>query len=124
MLAIKIDNPEIKEYIQDNTTIIFGYLFGSYANGTYTSSSDVDVALYLSDLSLDNRLQINYELSKLLKKDVDLVVLNEVKNIYLLENILSESLVIKESEQRFDFELVKQHDILDYKEFKRMIDAA
>jgi len=114
----------LKKYLQNNTTIVFGYLFGSYANGTYNNRSDVDIALYLNDLSLDNRLQISYELSKLLKKDVDLVVLNEVKNIYLLENIFNQSVVVKESDERIDFELVKQHDILDYKAFKRMIDAA
>jgi predicted nucleotidyltransferase len=119
-----LETQYLKSYLQNNPTIVFGYLFGSYANGTYTSSSDVDIALYLSDLSLDSRLQISYELSKLLKKDVDLIVLNEVKNIYLLENILNDSIVIKDSEQRIDFELVKQHDIFDYKEFKRMIGAA
>jgi predicted nucleotidyltransferase len=115
---------KLKEYLKVNPTVNFAYVFGSYVDGTYTSSSDVDVALYLSDTSLDNRLQVSYELSKLLKKDVDLVVLNEVKNIYLLENIFNQSVVIKESDERIDFELVKQHDILDYKAFKRMISAA
>lgn len=115
---------QIKEYLHNNKTVFFGYLFGSFANDTYNSRSDVDIALYMTDLSFDNKLQINYELSKLLRKDVDLVVLNEVKNIYLLEDILSHSVVVKENNRRLDFELVKEHDILDYKEFKRMINAA
>lgn len=115
---------EIRRYLQKNDTVVFGYLFGSYADNSYTASSDVDVALYLIDLSVDNRLQIIYDLSKLLKKDIDLVVLNEVKNIYLLENILNNSVVVKDNEKRIDFELKKQHEILDYKEFKRMINAA
>ena len=114
----------LKEYLKNNKSILFGYLFGSYANKTHNLNSDVDIALFLEDTSLDNRLQIIYELSKIFKKDVDLVVLNEVKNIYLLENILKDSIVLKDSEQRFDFEVLRQHDILDYKEFKRMIDAA
>ncbi len=107
-----------------NDNVIFAYLFGSFAKGEQTSSSDVDIALYLKDSSLDNQLQIIYELSKLLKRDVDLVVLNSVKNIYLLEDILKNSIVLKDDEKRVDFELLKEHEILDYKAFKRYIDAA
>jgi predicted nucleotidyltransferase len=109
-------------YSMDN--IVFAYLFGSYVKGTQSESSDVDIALYLKDSSLDSKLQTSYELSKLLKKDVDLVVVNEVKNIYLLEDIIYNSIVLKDSESRFDFELSRQHDILDFKEFKRMMDVA
>ena len=86
--------------------------------------SDMDIALYLKDTSLDNKLQINYEISKLLKKDVDLVILNEIRNIYLLEDIINYSIVIKDNDQRFDFEVIKQHEVLDYKAFRKYIDAA
>ena len=51
-------------------------------------------------------------------------VLNDIKNIYLLEDIIKNGIILKESEQRFDFELIKQHDILDYKVFRKYIDAA
>ena len=77
-----------------NDNVIFAYLFGSFAKGEQTSSSDVDIALYLKNISLDNQLQIIYEISKLVKRDVDLVVLNSVKNIYLLEDILKNSIVL------------------------------
>lgn len=115
---------KIQNHLSSNTNIIFGYLFGSYSKNKQIVSSDIDIALYLKDTSLDSKLQINYELSKLLKKDVDLVVLNEVKNIYLLEDILKSGIVIKDADERFDFEIVKEHDILDYKAFRRYIDAA
>ena len=52
----------------------FAYLFGSYARSDYGAKSDVDIAIYLKNKDFDTQLQINYELSKLLKKDVDLVV--------------------------------------------------
>ena len=104
--------------------VIFGYLFGSYSQDKQTAASDVDIALFLKDTGLDARLQVNYELSKFLKKDIDLVLLNDIKNIYLLEDILKYGIVIKESEQRFDFEITKQHDILDYKVFRKFINAA
>ncbi len=111
---------ELKKF--DN--VLFCYLFGSYATNGQTSMSDIDIAVYLKDTSLDSQLELTYKLSKIFKQDIDLVVLNDVKNIYLLENILSESIVVKDSEDRIDFELIKEHDILDYKAFKKYIDAA
>ena len=119
-----IDNEIISSYLSLNENIVFAYLFGSFAKSKQANSSDVDIALYLKDISLDNQLQIIYELSKLLKRDVDLVVLNKVKNLFLLEDILQSGIVVKDDEQRVDFELRKEHEILDYKAFKRYIDAA
>jgi len=104
--------------------VLFAYLFGSYATNGQTSMSDIDIAVYLKDTSLDSQLQLTYELSKVFSQDIDLIVLNDVKNIYLLESILNESVVVKDSEDRIDFELIKEHDILDYKAFKKYIDAA
>lgn len=114
----------LKENLSTNENVLFGYLFGSCAKNEQTQKSDVDVALFLKEVSLDTKLQVTYELSKLLSKDIDLVVLNDVKNIYLLEDILKNSLVIKDSSKRFDFEILKQHDILDYKVFRKYIDVA
>lgn len=82
------------------------------------------VAVYLKDITLDAQLEITYELSKALKKDVDLVVLNSVKNIYLLEEILQKGIVLKDESSRFDFEVRGQHSILDFKAFRKYIDAA
>jgi len=75
---MKID--KLKNYLFLSNNVLFGYLFGSYSKNEQTISSDIDIALCLKETSLDNKLQINYELSKLLRKDVDLVILNEIKN--------------------------------------------
>jgi predicted nucleotidyltransferase len=104
--------------------VVFAYLFGSYAKKEQTHTSDVDIAVFLQNTDLDAQLQLNYELSKFLKKDVDLVMLNNVKNLFLLESIFKDGQVLKDGETRIDFELVKEHDILDYKAFKKAIDAA
>lgn len=114
----------LSKYLYNNKSIKFAYLFGSYFDNTFTNESDVDLALYLEDKSLDNQLQLTYELSKLLKKDIDLIVLNNIKNIYLLENILNKNIILKDSEERIDFEIIKEHDILDYKAFRKYVDAA
>ncbi|MEA2049784.1 MAG: nucleotidyltransferase domain-containing protein [Campylobacterota bacterium] len=104
--------------------IKYGYIFGSYADDTFTKKSDLDIALYLENNNLDSKLQIIYELSKLLKIDVDLVVLNDTKNIYLQENILKYGVIVKDNIDRFDFEIKAWHNILDFKAFRRYIDAA
>ncbi len=114
----------LKNKLKNFDNVLFGYLFGSYVTNKQNSKSDIDVALYLQNTSLDYQLQLTYELSKLLNKDIDLVVLNDVKNMYLLESIFKNSILIKDSEYRIDFELIKEHDILDYKAFKKYINAA
>jgi len=114
---------QLQNKLSTDNNVLFGYLFGSYASGTPNSRSDVDMALFLKNTSLDAQLQINYELSKLLRKDVDLVVLNSIKNIYLLEDILRNGVLLKDNQGRIEFELKKEHEILDYKAFKRYIDA-
>jgi predicted nucleotidyltransferase len=105
----------------------FAYLFGSQATGNVTSLSDVDIAVYLDDAAnnLDKHLEIHHALSKRLQRDVDLVVLNNVKNFNLLESIFSNGRVIadRDADFRKAFEVQKQHQILDYKAFKRYLDA-
>ena len=64
--------------------MIFGYLFGSHAAGDAAPDSDLDIALFLRDDSLDVRLGLIHRLQKELKKEIDLVVLSDIKNIFLL----------------------------------------
>jgi len=114
----------LKKHLKDESDVKFAYLFGSYADGTFSDRSDVDVALYLKETDFDTQLKINFDLSRLLKKDVDLVVLNKIRNLYLLDDIIQKGIVLKDCDMRIDFELKKHHQILDYKEFKKSIDAA
>lgn len=44
-------------FSKDN--VIFAYLFGSYVNDTFKQGSDVDIAVYLKDKSLDARLELH-----------------------------------------------------------------
>jgi predicted nucleotidyltransferase len=113
----------IKE-LQSDTNVEFAYLFGSFADGSFNDRSDVDLALYLKKVDFDTQLKISFELSKVLKKDVDLVVLNKAKNLYLLDDIIQKGIVVKDSDKRVDFELRKHHQFLDFVEFKKRIYVA
>ena len=114
----------IESLLSVQDTVSFAYLFGSYARDEQRENSDVDIAVYLKDTSLDSRLEVHHALEVALKRDVDLLLLNNVKNMYLLESILKEGIVIKDSDERPLFEVEKNLAMIDFKNFKRYIDAA
>lgn len=122
----KID--EIKKLLSQIDEIQFAYLFGSYAKSTQNKNSDIDIAVYLKKEfdSFDTKLKIHHQLEITLNKEIDLITLNTIKNFDLLNDILNDAILLKESEsdERVMFELHKEHEILDYKEFKRMLDVA
>jgi uncharacterized protein len=60
----------VKRYIDilgiSNYKIINAYLFGSYAKGTFTEDSDIDVALIFD--KMEDRFDTRVELMKLVRK--------------------------------------------------------
>ena len=71
---------KITNYLNSDNIISFAYLFGSYAKGKEKHSSDIDIAIYLFDISaethFDYKMKIKFKLEDILKKQVDIVVLN------------------------------------------------
>lgn len=117
---------KLQSVLHNIPEVEFGYLFGSYATKEATSRSDVDVALYLKQDDFNSKLAIHHELQKALHKEIDLVVLNRIKNFDLLQDILDKGVVVKEStdDRRVMFELAKEHEIKDYAVFKKVNDVA
>lgn len=61
----------------------FIYLFGSYATGEAKSESDIDIAIYLNKQITPYELfLISNKLSLRLKKDIDLINLNETSTVF------------------------------------------
>jgi len=114
----------VKKVLQQDSNVEFAYIFGSYVDKTFTQRSDVDVAIYFKNYTFDKHLELSFKISKVTLKDTDLTVLNKAKNLYLLEDIISKGVLLKDSEKRVDFELNKHHQYLDYIEFKKRINAA
>ena len=121
---MKCDIEKIKNFLKEEENILFGYLFGSCANGTAYKQSDVDIALYFKDYNFDIYADIVHRLEKLLHQKVDLVVLNKARNLYLLEEIIRESILLKEHPDRDDFELKKIHQVLDFKALNQRLESA
>lgn len=70
-------------------------LFGSYAHGRQTETSDVDVAFFVEKpFSLDERLTLQNELRAVLRKPVDLIDLREAHGA-LLQEILVRGVLVK-----------------------------
>ena len=116
---------KLKTILSEDDNILFAYLFGSYSKGEEHARSDVDIAVYFKEESFDEQLRVISELSKSVKLEVDLVVLNHVKNMFLLEEIMNGHLLKdSETDERAYFEVKKMHEIIDYKSFKRRLNAA
>lgn len=80
------------------------FLFGSFASGETNSESDIDIAiLFPPSLSArkraDARLKLLTKLSRTLPREIDLVVLNDIRSLFLKYVIVSEGLVIFEADR-------------------------
>lgn len=89
---------KLTEYFSHHSEICGALLFGSFAKGTYNSMSDVDIGIMYNNIKdcedFDKWLTIKNELSLLLKKEIDLVILNKAEGI-ILSQILGANIKIK-----------------------------
>ncbi len=112
---------EIKE-------VQFAYLFGSHVNNTNTFKSDIDIAIFVKNgfNLFDTHLKVHHILEINLNNEVDLVVLNNAKNFHLIKDIISDGIILKDTKDstREMYEVNKLHEIIDYFNFKRILNVA
>lgn len=106
----------IEKYLENEPTILFGYLFGSHAQDMSGPLSDIDIAVYLQN-EFDHftlRLKFIEHIDNLLKDVLcDLVVLNPAPLLLQFEAI-RHGIVLKENRvERIDFETQVTRDYLD-----------
>lgn len=78
----------LRNYFTDSRDISAVYIFGSEASGLSSHHSDVDIAVLFNKESIstgDDLLQMEDELTSLLKREVDLVVLNNASPIIRMQ---------------------------------------
>lgn len=79
----------LKKYFETRKDIVFAFLFGSQAKGIATELSDVDIGVYFypekrrpveyeEEVFYEGEDEIWADLERLLKKEVELLVLNRV----------------------------------------------
>jgi len=118
----------IKTYFENKKDIVVVYLFGSYAKDKANKYSDVDVAVLLdesfpTEKYTDKQIEIAKDLSGLLDKNVDAVVLNRAGS-FLKFRVLKEGEIIYESKRRTrDFEACSLIEYFDFLPVKNRIES-
>jgi uncharacterized protein YutE (UPF0331/DUF86 family) len=92
------------------------FAFGSFARGRETADSDLDIGVYLKDPRVEDELWS--AISKIVKKEVDLVVLNSAPAT-LISNIVKTGIpmTIKDRSLYWDEYLTKSLEAEDFAEF-------
>lgn len=80
------------------------YLFGSGANGNFTSESDVDLIVEIDEPDPLNRggllLSLWNQLENLFKRKVDLLTFSSLRNPYLIESVQLTKILIYNGSQK------------------------
>jgi hypothetical protein len=106
--------------------VSFAYLFGSVAKEMATKMSDVDIAVYFSDFVpveqyLEQRLDLIAELSRIIKRKVDVLVLNKRCDELVLEVLKYGRIIFEDNSQlriQFRYQFTKQYlDFLPYRDY-------
>lgn len=121
---------ELEKYLLDikkilaKHSVLFAYLFGSYATGLSGKLSDLDIAVFFDKkLSpkerFDKKIKIMSDISALLKKDeIDVVVLNDAYPLLEHRIIKQGELLFSSSEkERVEYEVRATMRYLDFKFF-------
>jgi predicted nucleotidyltransferase len=91
----------LKEFFKEAEGI---WLFGSYADGTYNEHSDIDIAVLFKNKKTPVEIyKLKENLEVLLKKDVDLVNLADVNDVFAYE-IVTKGKNIKKTKFADDYE--------------------
>lgn len=117
-------SPEELNSILEQSNVILAYVFGSFAYGTITPLSDLDIAVVFGKKvpdkeRFDRRLRLSCEIGKLTEMDrVDVVDLETVRNPLLKHDAALEGKVIfskdKEFQREFEFKILQEYEDTEY----------
>jgi len=90
----------IRTFFAGDEAVTAVYLFGSQAAGKATAKSDIDLAVLLREKpAYDYRLRAMSELARLLKTEVDVLVLDQC-GILMQRQVLKHGIVLYERDKR------------------------
>ena len=118
----------LKSYFATRKEIAFAFLFGSHARGTATKLSDVDIAVYFypkerhpveyeEEIFYDGEHEICFEIERILKKEVELLILNRVSSSVAASAIRGIPLAINDWGLYLDFMLIVTTEAEDFMDF-------
>ncbi len=109
---------KIQSRLKEEDSIIFAYLYGSFARSEETDKSDIDVGIFLEGGHLDSFLigDLISDLEQEIDMEIDVRVLNE-RNLTFLHQVLKkgELLFSRDEKKRVEFESWVYDRYLDFK---------
>ncbi len=122
---MNIEN-ELKKYFEKRKEIAFAFLFGSFAKGCYREMSDIDIAIYFfpedndfdfqSEKFFNSEDEIWSELEEILKKEIDLLVLNRAPSTVAFNAVRGLEIINRDFELFYKFFNYVMFDAIDYNE--------
>ena len=117
----------LKEYFEKRDDVLMAFLFGSYAKATTHKESDVDIAVYFRprsdsleweefDAKYDGEDAIWLDIERLVRRNVDMVVLNRARSSIASSALHGRTIVIKDRGLYLDFMLRVTAEAEDYRE--------
>ena len=98
------------------------YIFGSYADGTATNTSDIDIAYLTTEaLSPTRRWDVSQELAILLSHDVDLIELSQTNTIFRYQILSKGTRIYGEGYDVESFETLAYSFYLRFQEERKPI---
>jgi predicted nucleotidyltransferase len=110
---------EISSYFKNKDEVIAVYLFGSFVSGKRQPFSDIDIGVMLnhSELEFANQKRNTYiiELSRIVRKDVHLVILNSAGEV-LMKQIFSKGkcILVKDLQRLAYYKMTMYARIADF----------
>lgn len=104
----------LKRYFEDRDDVLLAFLFGSVSKAHYGALSDIDVAVYLKEGT--NEIRLWCEVERLLRQEVDLLVLNQAIPTVAWEAIRGIPLTIKDRVLYLDLILELSQEAVDLME--------
>lgn len=113
--------PLLAEFFSEKQEIVASYIFGSYAEGVPRSDSDVDLAVLLELLpgdTLKYRLDMMDETRRIIKKNTDIIILNEAPRLLQFQVIQKGRVIFeRDGDKRALFEMSVASRYYDYKRY-------
>lgn len=117
---------KITQYINNDDTVSFAYLFGSYARGTQRKDSDVDIAVYLINTLEEDyfnyQMKLKIELEEMLRHEVDIIILNNAPPL-LKQQAFSQGHLLKCIDKDIwkNYKIKSFYEYLDISEINKII---
>jgi len=119
---------EIAKYFKTKKKVIAVYLFGSYAQDKERHFSDIDIGILLDrrhkDSAGEKRIEYMLELSRILRKDIHLVILNSASEELLRQIFVKgKCILVNNSRELARYKTVMFAKIADFAYYRKQMQS-